>query len=132
MDSTTLQEQLLQLAALVLAMGAAWLMKLLRDFLKAQGLVVDGKLNEQARDRLYPALQYAVAFGQAKLTADEQAALATSAQLKTHVVGLAVGYVREKMGPTLDELGVTDAALDEMLRARLQTALEWAKVPPAK
>lgn len=132
MDSTAIQEQLLQLLAIVLAAGTAWLMKLARDFIKKQGAVADGKLSEQARERLYPALQYAIAYGQAQLTADEQAKLASSDKLKNHVVDQAAGYVNDKLGGTMAELGITETALQEMLRARLQTALDYFKVPAAK
>lgn len=132
MDSTGIQEQLLSLLGIVLAMGTAWLMKLARDFIKKQAQVVDGKLSEQARDRLYPALQYAISYGQATLTADQQGQLAASDKLKNVVVTQAAGYVKSKLQETLDQLGVSDDALQEMLRARLQSALDYFKVPATK
>ena len=132
MDSTGIQEQLLGLLGLVLAMGTAWLMKLARDFIKKQGAVADGKLSEQARDRLYPALQYAIAYGRAALSADDAAKLETSDKLKAFVVGQATSYVRTKLGGTLEQLGVTDQALEELLKARLQSALDYLKIPAAK
>lgn len=132
MDSTGIQEQLLQLAGLVLAGLTAWLLKLARDFLLKQGKVVDGKLSEQARDKLYPALQYAITYAQSTLSNDDAAKLASSDKLKAYVVKTAVSYVRPKMAETLDQLGVTDDALEQMLRARLQSALDYLKVPPSK
>lgn len=128
MDSTVLQEQLVTLLGTVLALGTAYLMKLARDFLKKQGEIQDAKLSKEQRDALYPALQYAVDYGRSTLTQDQAGQLAASDKLKNHVVAEASRYINSKMPDTLAKLGVSESDLQELLRARLQAALEWARV----
>lgn len=131
MDSTALQEQIVQLVVIVLGVATTYVLKIVRDLLKKQGEVADGKLSEQARDRLYPGLINAVAYAQSLLSGNAQEQLGASDKLKTEVVHQAATYIHTKFAETLEELGVTDQALEQMLRARLQQALDAAKILPA-
>lgn len=132
MLSTEIQDQLVQLVGLILAGVVAWVLKNVRDLIQKQGKVADEKLSAQQREALYPALQYAIAYARGTLNADDAAKLAASDKLKNHVVKTAVAYVRPKLGETLDALGITDKALEDLLLARLQNALDYLKIPAAK
>ena len=128
MDPVTIQS----IVTALVGLATTVITVIVAPILLKQGKVVDGKLDAQAREALYPALQYAIAFGQAALTKDDQGKLAASDKLKAHVVSIARGYVKAKLPDTLDKLGVTDQSLDDLLKARLQTTLDYFNVPPAK
>lgn len=128
MEPTT-SEMIVQATAALLATAIT---VFVIPWLRKQGKVADGKISEQARERLYPALQYAIAYGRAALSSDDQAKLETSDKLKNIVVSTASSYIKSKFPETLEELGITEDALSQLLRARLQGALDYLKIPPAK
>ena len=127
MLSTEIQETLLQIAGLILAGISAWVLTTLRGLIAKQGKVADEKLSEQFREKLYPALNAALDFARASLTADERAKLEASDKLKARVIATAADYIEPRFQETLPELGITRAALEEMLAARLQSALDYLK-----
>lgn len=92
-----------------------------------QAKIADGKLSEQDRARLYPVLLSAIAWAQAKVTADKPGQDAAVASIQDSIVTQAAYYVRLHMGDTLDSLDVTDEALRRMLLARLQQAIAFAR-----
>lgn len=129
MDGPTIQA----IVTAIFGLATTFLTVIVAPIVLKQAKVADGKLDQQARDALYPALQYAISYAQAKLTGDQNAQLAASDQLKQHAVSLGRGYIKAKLPDALERLGVTDAALDDLLLSRLQSALDYAKtyVTPA-
>lgn len=128
MEPSTLEQVLSAVAALAIAVITGFVIPLIRK----QAQVADAKLTQQQRDALYPALQYAVDFARGLVGNDSALKEASAEKQKAHVVNVAAGYVRSKLPDTLDKLGVTDEALKEMLSARLQTSLDYLKIPASK
>lgn len=99
----------------------------------AQFKIQSGKLNEQARNVLLPAIQYAISYAKSQITKDpadaspEQLAISL-AQAKA----IALNYLKPKVKDALARLGVDDDALLEMIEARFQADADWMTVPASK
>lgn len=88
----------------------------------AQLKIAEGKLNEQARAIVLPALQYAIAYAQAqvaKTAAPDPTNVLKAVDLAKQI---ALDYLKTKVQTQLDRLNLTDANLLEMLEARLHLA----------
>lgn len=94
--------------------------------------VLDNKLSEQQRTVLYPALQYAVTFAQAKLGLSNEQSQALSDTARAQLIDEAVKYVRAQVPDVLDALQITDESLRRLIEARWQSALNYFNVTPAK
>lgn len=95
--------------------------------------IAAGKLSEQDRAIVLPAIQYAVSYAKSLISKDpadakpEQLA-ASLAQLK----GVALNYLKPKVGDALARLGIDDDQLLQMIEARIQADSDWLTIPASK
>lgn len=119
---STLVQAIVAVATMIITtLVAPWLLK--------QGRIADGKLDDQQRQILYPALNYAIAYAASisGLGSPELTALQDDA--KGRLIDKAVGYIKLQIPGVLEQLGVTEDGLRRLLESRWAAAVALIPAP---
>lgn len=125
MDPANFATLMQTVGAIVMAIVTGFVIPLLLK----QARIADGKLSEQQRAILYPALNYAIAYAASisGLGSPELTALADDA--KGRLIDKAVGYIKLQIPGVLEELEVTEDGLRRLLESRWAAAVALIPVP---
>lgn len=121
---SAIADLVLPIVAAILTGLAAWLSRLVADWLRARTLAVDEELEASWRDALDTGIRLGLDYARGTLTGWTQSGGLTL-DVRHELIATAVRYVREGYPGILAYFEIDDGRLTRLVMARLEAALEF-------